>query len=156
MKQKNLLMPNGCQRAGWWMLILIPAILACYYVLYTFFRGSALFALVNNNSRYMTMTLGIVAVVSLFLICLSKEKTEDEMISALRMRTVTIIAYILFFSILVYLLYCSLDAGFRFGHSWGTIFFLLQALTWPLFFAPVLYIAIFKAMLWHSKKDERQ
>ena len=106
-------MPNGCQRAGWWMLILIPAILACYYVLYTFFRESALFALVNNNSRYMTMTLGIVAVVSLFLICLSKEKTEDEMISALRMRTVTIIAYILFFSILNPL---SCSDGFMLGN----------------------------------------
>lgn len=156
MKQKNLLMPNGCQRAGWWMLILIPVILGCYYVLYAFFRESALFALVNNNSRYMTMTLGIVAVVSLFLICLSKEKTEDEMISALRMRAVAIIAYILFFAILIYMLYGSLDAGLRFGQSWGAVVFWMQALTWPLFFAPVLYIAVFKAMLWHSKKDERQ
>ena len=149
MKQKSFLMPYGCQLAGWWLLILIPIIIGSYEVLYAFFRESALFALVNNNSRFITMTLGIVVNVSLFLICLSKEKTEDEMISALRMRSVTVIAYFLFFAILINMLYRSLDAGFRLIHSWNAIQFWLSM---PLLCAPALYIVIFKAMLWHSQK----
>ena len=147
-----------CLIPGWWLLLLIPLVWGSYEVLYHFFRESALFAVVNSHSRFMTMLFYLVVIVSAFLICLSREKVEDEMISQYRLKAIGISAYVHFLLFLAFLLFGALDHGFRFGHGeswWGIVYGTAQV-----FFALIpfttagLYYILFKWMLRRSQKAE--
>ena len=158
MKKKSILLPHACQKIGWWLLLLIPLVWGAYEILYRFFRETNLFAVVNNNSRFITMVFYLVVIAAAFLICLSKEKVEDEMVSQYRLKAIGISAYVNFLLFLVFWLFGALDHGIRFGHGeswWGIVYGTMQ-----LFFDLIpfttagLYYLVFKWMLWRSRKEE--
>ena len=158
MQKKSILMPHGCHKVGWWLLVLIPLVWGTYEILYRFFRETNLFAVVNNNSRFITMVFYRVVIVAAFLICLSKEKVEDEMVSQDRLRAIGISAYVNFLLFLGFWLFGALDHGFRFGHGeswWGIVYGAMQVFFGLIPFTTAgLYYLVFKWMLWRSRKEE--
>ena len=93
---------------------------------------------------------------SIFLICLSKEKVEDEMISGLRLKSIGLAAYVFFVLFLILSLFLELRLATLFpGIPEDLELYLSEAF---LIFLPlllfVLYYGIFKCMLWRSQKQE--
>ena len=151
MNDKSILMPHTCQKIGWWLLLLIPLMGGFYAILYFLFRETHLFALVNANSRFITMLSILVVSVSMFLICLSKEEVEDEMISLYRLKAVGISAFVCFIVVLVSWTLSALDHGFHFAEP---RFYLVTSFVRALlpFLAAGLYYILFKTMLRHANK----
>ena len=115
-----------------------------------------MFAVVNNNSRFITMVCYLVVIAAAFLICLSKEKVEDEMVSQYRLRAIGISAYVNFLLFLGFWLFGALDHGFRFGHGeswWGIVYGAMQVFFGLIPFTTAgLYYLVFKWMLIESGK----
>ena len=151
MKDKSILMPHTCQKVGWWLLLLIPLMWGFYAILYFLFRETHLFALVNSNSRFITMLSILVVSASMFLICLSKEKVEDEMISLYRLKAVGISAFVCFIIVLAGWLLSALDHGFHFAEP-GFYLVISFVRTLLPFLAAGLYYILFKTMLRHANK----
>ena len=92
MNTKSILMPHACQKIGWWLL---AGSVCGFLVDWLFFARDFDVQCLLVRPLYFTF------IVSIFLICLSKEKVEDEMIAALRLKAVGITAYAFFVFLLV-------------------------------------------------------
>ena len=136
MNKKSLLMPHACQKIGWWLLIL--SVLAEI--------AKVLFVHDIELARYLAKATHITLVISLFFICLSREKVEDEMISGFRLKSIGITAYVFF----LFLLVLSLILGEFELSPYLSEFFLIIL---PIILS-VLYYGIFKCMLWKSQKQQ--
>lgn len=149
MKHRSILMPYSCQKAGWFILLALPVLAFIAYLYGVFIR--------QFSETYLHWCIGglfILAYIALFLICLSREREEDEMISAIRYQTVTVMVYALFI-----LLFC---AGVFIGiclainpdidiptETFGNVairFFLIAA----------VYEIIFKIRLWLNNKRKSE
>ena len=97
----------------------------------------------------------LVMIASFFLICLSKEKVEDEMISQYRLKAIGISAYVNFLCFLLFWLFEALNHGFRFLDAeagWNLynvaqLFFVLLPFT-----TAGLYYLVFKWLIKRSKE----
>jgi hypothetical protein len=139
-------MPHTCQKVGWCLLIL--SVIAEF--------AKALFVHDIDVAWYIAKSTHITFIISFFLICLSKEKVEDEMISSYRLKAVSITAYVYFVLILILSLFLELRLATLFPSIPDDIeLYLSEAF---LIFLPfllfILYFGIFKWMLWKSKKQQ--
>jgi hypothetical protein len=145
MNDKNILMPHACQKVGWFLLILsVIAELT-----------KALFVHNIDVAWYFAKASHIIFIVSIFLICLSKEKVEDEMISGFRLKSIGITAYVFFVLLLILSVILEVKPGFIFTGVESTLSAYLSELfliVLPILLF-VLYYGIFKRMLWKSKKQ---
>ena len=143
MKNKSLLMPHNCQKIGWCLLILSVIVMII----------KALFVRNIDVAWYFAKTNHVIFIISFFLICLSKEKVEDEMISGFRLKAIGITAYVFF---LIFLM-LSLTLELRLIRVFSEVSsaYVSEAF---LIFLPlclfVLYYSVFKWMLWKSRKQE--
>ena len=137
MNKKSILMPHACQKVGWCLLILsVIAEIA-----------KALFVHDIDVAWYFAKASHVIFIVSIFLICLSKEKVEDEMISGFRLKSIGITAYVFF--VLLLALSIVLEVMPDTNPYLSELFLLVL----PLFLF-VLYYGVFKGMLWKSQKQE--
>lgn len=145
MNNKSILMPHACQKVGWCLLFLsVIAVLA-----------KALFVHTIDVAWYFAKASHITFIVSIFLICLSKEKVEDEMISGFRLKAIGITAYV--FIVLLLILSIVLEVKPRFivtdvESTFTAYLSELFIIVLPILLF-VLYYGIFKWMLWKSKKQ---
>ena len=144
MNNKSILMPHTCQKVGWCLLIL--SVIAVF--------AKALFVHDIDVAWYMAKSTHMIFIISFFLICLSKEKVEDEMISSYRLKAVGITAYVYFVLFLILSLFLELRLATLFPSIPENLeLYLSEAF---LIFLPlllfILYFGIFKWMLWKSKK----
>lgn len=145
MNNKSILMPHTCQKVGWCLLILS--------VIVEF--AKALFVHSIDVAWYFAKASHIAFIVSIFLICLSKEKVEDEMISGFRLKAIGITAYVFFVLLLVLSIVLEVKPGFIFSNAEDTLSAYLSELfliVFPILLF-VLYYGIFKWMLWKPKKQ---
>ena len=129
-------MPHSCQKVGWCLLILSVLVELV----------KVLFVHDIDVAWYFAKAAHITLIIALFLICLSKEKVEDEMISAYRLRAIGITAYVFFVIILVLSIVLEVKPG---ESSYLSELFLI-VLPIVLF---VLYYGLFKGMLLKSQKQ---
>lgn len=145
MNNKSTLMPHTCQKIGSCLLILsVIATLA-----------KALFVHNIDVVWYIAKSTHFTFIISFFLICLSNEKVEDEMISSYRLKAIGITAYVYFVLFLILSLTLELKPGFIFSNLPDSIdLYMSEAflIFLPLFLF-ILYYGIFKWMLWKSKKQ---
>ena len=144
MNHKSILMPHTCQKIGW-----------CFLILFVIVELAK--ALLRNIdvAWYFAKASHIIFIVSLFLICLSKEKVEDEMISGFRLKSIGITAYVFFVLLLILSLFLELRLATLFPSIPEDIeLYLSEAF---LIFLPlllfVLYYGLFKWMLCKSNKQ---
>lgn len=144
-RNKSILMPHTCQKIGWYLLVLSLALLIV----------KALFVHTIDVAWYFAKTTHIGVLVSLFLISLSKEKVEDEMITAYRLKAIGITAYVFFILLIILSLVLELKPNFIFSNTDTT----LSAYICELFLIilpillSVLYYTLFRGLLWKSKKQ---
>ncbi|MBQ6073295.1 MAG: hypothetical protein IJK90_05225 [Bacteroidales bacterium] len=144
-RNKSILMPHTCQKIGWYLLVLSLVLLIV----------KALFVHTIDVAWYFAKTTHIGVLVSLFLISLSKEKVEDEMISAYRLKAIGITAYVFYSLLIILSLVLELKPNFIFSNTDTT----LSAFICELFLIilpillSVLYYTLFRGLLWKSKKQ---
>ena len=138
MNTKSILMPHACQKIGWWLLLLFVIL---WLVNVLLFRRNI------DVSWYLAKSAHLTFIVSIFLICLSKEKVEDEMIAALRLKAVGITAYAFFVFLLVLNIVFVEQPGPGTNPYLSELF--LIALPVLLF---ALYYGLFRWMLLKSRK----
>ena len=145
MNNKSILMPHSCQKVGWFLLIL------------SVIAEVAKVLLVHNIdvAWYFAKVSHIIFIVSIFLICLSKEKVEDEMISGFRLKSIGMTAYVFFILLLIISVVLEIKPGFFFSNADETLSAYLSELF--LIILPVLlfvlYYGILKWMLCKSNKQ---
>ncbi len=138
-------MPHTCQKIGWCLLILFVIVEL----------ANALFVHNIDVAWHFAKASHIIFIVSIFLICLSKEKVEDEMISGLRLKSIGRAAYVFFVLFLIMSLFLELRFATLFPSFPEDLeLYLSEAF---LIFLPlllfVLYYGPFKWMLWKSQKQ---
>lgn len=146
MKNKSLLMPHRCQIIGWWLFLFAFLVDVIKTI---FFRDLASMETAGSLARASS----ILFLVSLFFICLSKEKVEDEMISSLRLRAVGITAYVFFLAFLLHSLFSVVFGLFFPAFEPNLYVYELALLCLPILTAGLYYV-IFRGMLWRSRKQE--
>lgn len=145
MNTKSILMPHICHKIGWWTLLLIVMITLVKTILLYFFGGE-----IMDVAGYMARISHLILIISLSLICLSREKIEDEMISGLRLKAVGYTAWFFFiFTLVVSLLLMVQPVDSDITLYLSELFLICL----PVGLAG-LYLVIFKVMLWKSKKQE--
>lgn len=145
MNKKSILMPHSCQKFGWYLLVLSFLVEI----------AKVLFVHDINVAWYFAKAAHIALVVSLFFICMSKEKVEDEMISGFRLKSIGITAYTFFVFLLVLSIFLDVKPGFIFSSledassAYLSEFFLIVL---PLFLF-IFYYGLFKYMFRRSNKQ---
>ena len=145
MNHKSILMPHTCQKIGWCLLILFVIVEL----------AKTLFVHNIDVAWHFAKASHIIFIVSIFFICLSKEKVEDEMISGFRLKSTGITAYVFFILLLILSLFLELRLASIFSSIPEDMeLYLSEAI---LVFLPlllfILYYGLFKWMLWKSKKQ---
>ena len=145
MNNKSILMPHLCQKIGWCLLLLSVLVEVI----------KALFVHNIDVAWYFAKTTPIGVLVSLFLISLSKEKVEDEMISAYRLKAIGITAYVFFILLIILSLVLELKPNFIFANTDTTISAFISELFLIIlpFLLSILYYILFRGLLWKSKKQ---
>ena len=142
---KSILMPHKCQKIGWCLLILFVIVML----------AKALFVHNIDVAWYFAKASHATFIISIFLISLSKEKVEDEMISGLRLRSIGLAAYVFFVLFLTLSLFLELRIATLIPSFPENLELYLSEIF--LIFLPlllfVLYYGLFKWMLWKSKKQ---
>ena len=145
MNTKSILMPHICHKIGWWTLLLTVMITLVKTILLYFFGGE-----IMDVAGYMARISHLILIISLSLICLSRENIEDEMISGLRLKAVGYTAWFFFiFTLVVSLLLMVQPVDSDITLYLSELFLICL----PVGLAG-LYLVIFKVMLWKSKKLE--
>ena len=144
MKSKSILMPHACQKVGW---CLVALSLISFIINVLFFRHNI------DGSWYFAKTTHFTALLAFFFLCLSKEKVEDEMISAYRLKAAGITGYVFFVILIMISIVLELKPGFLFSHAEDTLSmylseFFLIVLPLLLF---IVYFLTFKVLLVKSK-----
>lgn len=138
MNKKSILMPHACQKIGWWLL---AGSVCGFLVKWLFFARDFDVQCLLVRPLYFTF------IVSIFLVSLSKEKVEDEMIAAFRLKAVGITAYAFFVFLLVLNIVFVEQPGPGTNPYLSELF--LIALPVLLF---ALYYGLFRWMLCKSRK----
>ena len=144
MKSKSILMPHACQKVGW---CLVALSLISFIINVLFFRHNI------DGSWYFAKTTHFTALLAFLFLCLSKEKVEDEMISAYRLKAAGITGYVFFVILIMISIVLELKPGFLFSHAEDTLSmylseFFLIVLPLLLF---IVYFLTFKVLLVKSK-----
>ena len=140
MNNKSILMPHACQKIGLWFLLL-SALLAITKIIITCTAHNI------DVAWYLAKASHIVFILSLFLITLSKEKVEDEMIYVLRLKALGITGYAFFVVFLLLSLILGLNGT---QNPYLSEIFLLIL---PILMTGLYYI-IFRGLLWRSQKEQ--
>ena len=149
MKHKDLLLPYSCQKAGWIIAIAIPVL----FILYALISGGNKALVTERNLHYLFGILAMLFFVAVFLICASREKDEDEMISSIRRQTLSIFIYVLFFLYFLAGLFFSLDIGLHFVKDYqGEV--LGNTIIRITLFA-IIYELVFKIRLWLNRRESK-
>lgn len=150
MYKKSFLFPHYCQKIGWCLL------LTCLILAVTFFCVLDNSANSFNTLRVLQGLIIILSSVGIMLLCLSKEKLEDEYISYLRTRiAVWIIVYVFVVSAVRIIMSWTLPL-FLSVHTQGLIMTIISvAITNPILLG-IVYLIIFKLSIWFYNRKSQE
>lgn len=164
----SLLLPYSYKKVGWYTLavsmIMIPALLAFVFVIWfkrgdaDFWNGGKSFWDVYEANTTLFRLIILLPYIAIILICLSKEKQEDEFIRHIRVRTLIyfvvvclIIGYVHSLSENMYQVY--LMRSMRTISYIGAIPLLILRLVSWLPFAAVVYALVLRKVLSNNLKE---
>ena len=146
MKNKSYMLPYRYRKYGYGLII--AAILALPVGL---LLANVLEVIPQTHTRFIAMTMYIFFFLGLFVVVMSEEKDEDEMIAAIRRKSVSLTAFIAFGLFILINLIIALAHGFR---SLNTLALALTTigLTNVLTFI-IIYLATFRISLWKMRRQ---
>lgn len=148
MEKKQYLLPYSCQKLGWWLLgaFLLGALVFAVFELLARINGWGEVQIPQLASLVMVTLVTCCPVLGLILLCLSREKREDEYIQSLRARSLFLVVVYAFILVMLktsleqFLVAYMPDGAFRQLTLW------IQYLTnIPLL--AVIYLVLFKGSL---------
>ena len=145
MKNKSYMLPYRYRKYGYGLII--AAILALPIGL---LLANVLEVIPQTHTRFIAMTMYIFFL-GLFVVVMSEEKDEDEMIAAIRRKSVSLTAFIAFGLFILINLIIALAHGFR---SLNTLALALTTigLTNVLTFI-IIYLTTFRISLWKMRRQ---
>ena len=146
MKNKSYMLPYRYRKYGYGLII--AAILALPVGL---LLANVLEVIPQTHTRFIAMTMYIFFFLGLFVVVMSEEKDEDEMIAAIRRKSVSLTAFIAFGLFILINLIIALAHGFR---SLNTLALALTTigLTNVLTFI-IIYLTTFRISLWKMRRQ---
>ena len=146
MKNKSYMLPYRYRKYGYELII--AAILALPIGL---LLANILEVIPQTHTRFIAMTMYIFFFLGLFVVVMSEEKDEDEMIAAIRRKSVSLTAFIAFGLFILINLIIALAHGFR---SLNTLALALTTigLTNVLTFI-IIYLTTFRISLWKMRRQ---
>ena len=146
MKNKSYMLPYRYRKYGYGLIL--AAILALPVGL---LLANVLEVIPQTNTRFIAMTMYIFFFLGLFVVVMSEEKDEDEMIAAIRRKSVSLTALIAFGLFILINLIIALAHGFR---SLNTLALALTTigLTNVLTFI-IIYLTTFRISLWKMRRQ---
>lgn len=158
MKRNLYLLPHGCRRIGVGMLLAIPVVLLAYFVICRFMDSDLPGHLETARAfnRWTNFVASALLLVGILLVVFSCEKSEDEMIDAIRRSSVVTVAYVFFLLFMAVNLFCLIFPRYYFDpqeHRSLTAGFWTTAAHPFLFF--LYYEAVFRFRLAKLKRELR-
>ena len=146
MKNKSYMLPYRYRKYGYGLIL--AAILALPVGL---LLANVLEVIPQTHTRFIAMTMYIFFFLGLFVVVMSEEKDEDEMIAAIRRKSVSLTAFIAFGLFILINLMIALAHGFR---SLNTLALALTTigLTNVLTFI-IIYLTTFRISLWKMRRQ---
>ena len=146
MKNKSYMLPYRYSKYGYGLIL--AAILALPVGL---LLANVLEVIPQTHTRFIAMTMYIFFFLGLFVVVMSEEKDEDEMIAAIRRKSVSLTAFIAFGLFILINLIIALAHGFR---SLNTLALALTTigLTNVLTFI-IIYLTTFRISLWKMRRQ---
>ena len=146
--KKNYLLPNRFKKLGWGILVAVPVVFVLSLGLFHADLIPQMF------SRYMTMLLYMMLFVGVFMVVLSQEKEEDEMIRAIRGRSVSLSVFITFTLYIVMSLVVAFVHGFRSLDCSGI--YKIHEMVSNIMTPFLIYLVIFRISIWKMRNECRE
>ena len=140
------MLPYRCRKYGYGLII--AAILALPLGL---LLANVLEVIPQTHTRFIAMTMYIFFFLGLFVVVMSEEKDEDEMIAAIRRKSVSLTALIAFGLFILINLIGAVDHGFNSLNTWVVAFTALGVTN--VFTFIIIYLAIFRISLWKMRRQ---
>ena len=146
MKNKSYLLPYRYRKYGYGLIV--AAFLALIIGL---LLANVLEVIPQTHTRFIAMTMYILFFLGVFVVVMSEEKDEDEMIAAIRRKSVSLTAFIAFGLFILINLIIAVAHGFR---SLNTLALALSTigLTNVLTFI-IIYLTTFRISLWKMRRQ---
>ena len=146
MKNKTYMLPYKYRKCGYGMVI--TSVLA---IVLGILMANVLEVIPEACISYISMVLYILFFLGIFFIVMAEEKDEDEMIAAIRHKSITLTAFIAFGLFILINLIGAVDHGFNSLNTWVVAFTALGVTN--VFTFIIIYLAIFRISL---RKMRRQ
>ncbi len=144
-------MPYQCQLAGWGLLG------AAVIFLLLYITGCLEPPKPQENTGVHYLILQLLFYPSIFLISLSREKDEDEMVHELRVSSVAIAAYVMMIFFVIIQIATAFGFAYSCSHPTSDMrLYALQHLTSNILFGFCIYLAIYKIRLWKCRWETRK
>ncbi len=151
-------MPYRCQMAGWGLM----GAAVVYLLLYVSGCFGAILPhewIITEKSRFLTLILMVLMYSGVFLVSLSREKEEDEMIHELRSTSIAITAYVMMVIFVIISLICAFNDAFRFfpySELSALRLYSLENNVTNVLTGFFIYLLIYKLRLWKSRWETRR
>lgn len=145
MKTRTFLFPYWCQKTGWW-LAAISLIWWITIIIQALLDSENCVEMPDWMIQPTLFLSFILPSAALFLVCLSREKQEDEYIEYIRSRSVFVVAIIGFITALIYFPFTNIGVRLLEFSEYKTYMVYIQIFINPIILT-LLYLIIFKGSL---------
>ena len=152
MKNKTYMLPYRFRKCGYGLII--ASVLSLVLGL---FMANVWEIIPQTHTRFISMVMYLLFFLGIFVIVMTEEKDEDEMIDSIRRRSIAMTAFIAFGFFMVINLVMAFLHGFRSLQSMSFVSSLVTVLTGTGLTSVntyiILYLIIFRISIWKMRKQ---
>ena len=155
MKNKTYMLPYRFRKCGYGLIIASVLSLVLGLLMANIWE-----IIPQTHTRFISMVMYLLFFLGVFLIVMTEEKDEDEMIDSIRRRSIATTAFIAFGFFMVINLVMAFLHGFRSLQSMSFVTSLVTVLTGTGLTSVntyiILYLFIFRISIWKMKRQCRE
>ena len=152
MKSKTYMLPYRFRKCGYGLII--ASVLSFVLGL---LMANVWEIIPQTHTRFISMVMYLLFFLGIFMIVMTEEKDEDEMIDSIRRRSIATTAFIAFGFFMVINLVMAFLHGFRSLQSMELVSSLMTVMTGTLLTSintyVILYLIIFRISLWSMRRQ---
>ena len=152
MKNKTYMLPHSLRKYGYGLMIASVLSLLLGLLLANVFE-----IIPQTHTKFISMVMYLLFFLGVFVLVMTEEKDEDEMIGSIRRRTIATTAFIAFGFFMVINLVMAFLHGFRSLQSMELVSSLMTVMTGTLLTSintyVILYLIIFRISLWRMRRQ---
>ena len=155
MKNKTYMLPHSLRKYGYGLMI--ASVLS---LLLGLLLANVLEIIPQTHTRFISMVMYLLFFLGVFVLVMTEEKDEDEMIGSIRRRTIATTAFIALGFYMVINLVMAFLHGFRSLYSVPSVSSLVTFMTGPIFTSVntyiYLYLIIFRISILKMRRQYRE